>query len=545
MAIKHFRSLNHKIATTVISVAISFAVLTAVVSFMTELSRSRDKTEIMINQLLDTVEYTAAIASYTNNRQIAQDVISGLLRNDIVHKVHIKGDQGLMLENERNTPAGQGVAIIRKLPSPFDKQQTVGTITVDSEAYYSQQEAKHGAFMNALNSFLLIGLTTGLILFVVRARLAKPLTQVSDTLHAISAGEQNRIAPLFNNKNDELGRLVLDINKLLNVLETKFANERTLREKIEHIEKQLRTIFESSSAGLFQLDQTGKLLTCNPTLTKVFNKHQLSNDEIIGKDFADLFFEHPEHFRQMSHDATQSGQLEARDFALNINPENDGLWIHCLLSKIGDNDSHHHFEGVIFDISKRIEAEQAIRYQAEYDTMTGLLRRPAAEAKLKALLAAPIQLPVTVLLLDLDGFKAINDVYGHDAGDLVLIETAKRFKNNLRGNDIAARLGGDEFMIVLNKCDVKDVELTIAEKIIRAVQVPITLNANTNVQVGVSIGIATYPTHGHDLASLLKAADEAMYEVKRQGKNSFAVKNTAGVICVQQRDSRDFEITSG
>ncbi|WP_394752790.1 diguanylate cyclase domain-containing protein [Crenothrix sp.] len=525
MAQKSFRSLHRKIAISVLSVAISFAIIAALVSFMTELSRSRNKTEVMINQLLDTIEYTAAIASYSNNQQIALDVINGLLRNDIVHKVRIQTEQGLLLENERHTPGGLGFAITRKLSSPFDKQEIVGAITVDSEAYYSLEEAEHSAVMNAINSFLLIALTTGLILFVVRARLARPLTVVSDSLHAISAGEQNRLVPLLKNKDDELGRLVRDINKLLDVLETKFANEQTLREKIEHIEKKLRTIFESSSAGLFQLDHHGKLLTCNPTLTKVLNKHPLASDHIIGQDFAELFFEHPHHVQQMLHDALQSEQLETKDFLLQIAPGQEPLWIHCLLSKIADPDNQYHFEGVVFDITKRIVDEQAMRYQAEYDTLTGLLRRPVAEAKLKALLTSGFTFPVAILLLDMDGFKAINDTHGHDAGDLVLIEIAKRFKNNVRSNDIVARLGGDEFLIVLNKCETKHVEHTIAEKIIQAIQVPIALNAHTTVSIGVSIGIASYPLHGNDTASLLKAADEAMYEVKRRGKNGFMVKN--------------------
>jgi diguanylate cyclase (GGDEF)-like protein len=90
---------------------------------------------------------------------------------------------------------------------------------------------------------------------------------------------------------------------------------------------------------------------------------------------------------------------------------------------------------------------------------------------------------------------------------------------------MVARLGGDEFMIVLNQCPTSNVKLTIAEKIINAIQVPITLHSAITVQIGVSIGIASYPIHGYDIASLLKAADEAMYTVKRSGKNAYAVKS--------------------
>ena len=524
MKTNEFRSLNKKIAVAVLGVAVTFAMVAAVFSFVAEFSRSRNKTEIMINQLLDTVEYSAAIASYTSNQQIAQDVINGLLRNDIVHKVQLRGDQGLTLEKARATPGGHGFTIVRKLSSPFDSQQTIGTLTVDSEAYYSLEEAEHGALMNAINSILLIGLTTALILFVVRVRLAQPLARVSGALHAISAGEQNRLVPIPKNNDDELGRLIQDINRLLDVLETKFVNERALREQIEHIEKQLRTVFESTSAGLFELDAQGKLLTCNPTLTRVLNKPHLALEALVGQDFAEQFFEHAEHFQYMLRDALLSGQLETKDFLLSGAKGQEALWVHCLLSKIGGSESDARFEGVVFDISKRVADEQAIRYQAEYDALTGLLRRSAAEMQLKALLVVPMQIPVSVMLLDLDGFKAVNDLHGHDAGDQVLVEVARRLKASVRNQDVLARLGGDEFLVILKRCETINVERVIAEKIIDAVKQPIVLNSQVIVRIGVSIGIATYPEHGHDMASLLKAADEAMYGIKRNGKNGFAVK---------------------
>lgn len=479
----------------------------------------------MINQLLDTVEYSSAIAAYTNNEQIAKDVIQGLLRNDIVQAVNITSDQGLNLKKSQNVPALNNVQnITRQLLSPFDNKQIIGTISVTPKGDYNLVEATHSALLSAINSILLIALTTAIILLVFRRNILQPLTVVSNTLHEISAGEKQRIAPLLKNQNDELGRLVHDINELLEVLETNFKSERALREKIEHIEKQLRNIFESTSAGLFQLDQEGKILTYNPTFEKFLVKQISENhDESIGNDFAANFFEDSASFREMIKKASITKNLVANDLALRSATPEEQRWVHCLLSYTNDATGHNLYEGVIFDISSRVANERAIRYQAEYDALTGALRRDSVERYLSGYLEAPQNSPLVVMLLDLDGFKAVNDTYGHDAGDEVLIEVVQRFKNNIRATDVIGRLGGDEFVIILNKCEPINAELTIAKKIIQAVSQPVHLKSGHTVSIGVSIGMASNNLSTSTVETLMKAADETMYLVKRQGKNGFAV----------------------
>jgi diguanylate cyclase (GGDEF)-like protein/PAS domain S-box-containing protein len=519
---------------SVVIAAIGFAIITAAIFYSTELARSRDKTKVMVNQLLDTVEYSSAIAAYTNNEQIAKDVIQGLLRNDIVQEVNIISDQGFHLENSKEPIAKNSQKINRTLVSPFDSKQAIGSITVIPRGDYNLVEATHSALLSAINSFLLITLTTVIILWVFRHNILQPLTVVSDTLHDISAGEKQRIAPLSKHQNDELGRLIADINGLLDVLETKFNNERSLRERIEQIEKQLRNIFESTSAGLFQIDHQGKILTYNPTFLKFLVNDELSSDGLTGHDFGETFVEDPKLFKEMVHAATSSKSLVSNDLALRIGNDNGGQrWMHCLLSRIDEPNGQVLFEGVIFDISTRIAKENAIRHQAEYDALTGVLRRDSIERNLAEFLEDTRQWPIVLMLLDLDGFKAVNDNYGHDAGDEVLVEVTQRFKNNIRSSDVVGRLGGDEFVIILNKCEPINAELTIAKKIIQAIQEPIVLKSKQTVNIGVSIGMASNTIPGSTVETLMKAADNAMYMVKRQGKNSFAVNKGEGLITVE------------
>lgn len=519
---------------SVVIATIVFALIAAAIFYSTELARSRDKTKVMINQLLDTVEYSSAIAAYTNNEQIAKDVIQGLMRNDIVQKVNINSDQGFHLENSKGSVAKNSQTINRTLISPFDGKQAIGSISVIPLGDYNLVEATHSALLSAINSFLLITLTAVIILWLFRHNILQPLTFVSNTLHDISAGEKQRIVPLYKHKNDELGRLIADINGLLEVLETKFNNERTLREKIEQIEKQLRNIFESTSAGLFQIDNEGKILTYNPTFLRFLSNSESTNDGLMGHDFGETFVENAILFKEMIHAATSSKSLVSNDLALRIRNEmGEQRWMHCLLSRIDEPNGQVLFEGVIFDISSRIAKENAIRYQAEYDALTGVLRRDCIERNLTGFLEDPKQWPLVVMLMDLDGFKAVNDNYGHDAGDEVLVAVTQRFKNNIRSTDVIGRLGGDEFVIILNKCEPINAELTIAKKIIQAIQEPIILKSNQTVNIGVSIGMTSNSLPNSTVETIMKAADDAMYMVKRQGKNNFAVNKGEGVITVE------------
>lgn len=529
------RYLYHKLAKSVFWVALLFAVLTSVLFFLTEFMRSSEKTVIMINQLLDTVENTAAVAAYSNNSNIGEDVLKGLLRNDIVHEARLSNLQSLRLMETRHTEVPRQAEIIRILHSPFGDAEVIGRLTIIPEAQYNLLEARRSALFNALNSSVLIGLTALIVLMIVRSSLSLPLMSVSDTLHAIKAGEQERLRPLPHNKDDELGQLVDDINGLLGTLQEKFIAEHTLRKEVEMIEQQLRNIFETTSAGIFLLDREGKLLTANPTLSRVIKLPDLSPIDLLGQDFPELAFAEPDLMRELMLSAAERNQTVARDLRL-INQGGDCAWVHCLLSRQIASLHDLCFEGVVYDITDRITTEIRIRQEADYDSLTGLFRRQAAERELMKLICnrtdkenAPV-----LLLLDLDYFKEINDTYGHDAGDRVLLEAATRFKKCVRTSDIVARLGGDEFFIVIVNCVPPEHARKIARDIVVAISKPIQISSTVIVRLGVSIGMVMEYGLEHTVEDLFKAADQAMYEVKRRGRNGFAMVLADGTVKVEK-----------
>jgi diguanylate cyclase (GGDEF)-like protein/PAS domain S-box-containing protein len=530
------RYIYYKLAKSVFWVALLFAVFTSILFFMTEFNRSSEKTVVMINQLLDTVESTAAIAAYSNNSNIGEDVLKGLLRNDIVHEAWLSNTQGLQLAKVRNTKVPRQAEIIRTLYSPFDGSEVIGRLSATPEVEYNLSEARHSALFSALNSSLLIGVTALIVLLMVRSSLTRPLMKVSNTLHAITIGEQARLELSPHNQDDELGQLVVDINGLLETLQERFKAERTLREEIEIIERQLRNIFETTSAGIFLMDETGRLLTANPSLSRVIELSHLSSNELLGQDFPELAFADPEQMRELMRIAVERKQPVALDLRLNNRGEPLNTWVHCVLSWQTATSRDARFEGVVYDITERIAAETITRHQADHDSLTGLFSRQAAERQLITLINSRRDKEkfLVLLLLDLDRFKEINDTYGHNAGDRVLKETATRFGSFVRTSDIVARLGGDEFLIVLVNCASTEYVRQIARDIVVGINKPIQLGPTVTVQLGISIGITTEDGRGQALEQLYKAADQAMYEVKRQGRNGFAMISSDGDIVVEK-----------
>jgi diguanylate cyclase (GGDEF)-like protein/PAS domain S-box-containing protein len=174
------------------------------------------------------------------------------------------------------------------------------------------------------------------------------------------------------------------------------------------------------------------------------------------------------------------------------------------------------YVGVVQDLTVLHAKEDRLRQLSDYDQLTGLLNRDAIVTRLHEILTA--NQPVAVLRLDLDRFKRINDSLGHLVSDNLLKLVAERIKNVLYVRDSCARLGGDEFIILIAGLDTPDVPQRVAERILRTIRKPIALT-DTEVRLTVSIGIACTPQHGHDVTTLLKNADAAMYAAKQQGRD--------------------------
>jgi diguanylate cyclase (GGDEF)-like protein/PAS domain S-box-containing protein len=170
---------------------------------------------------------------------------------------------------------------------------------------------------------------------------------------------------------------------------------------------------------------------------------------------------------------------------------------------------------VVTDITERNRAEEALRHQALHDGLTGLTNRTLLQERLShtILTAQRDHAPLALLLVDLDRFKEINDTFGHHYGDLLLQQIGTRLRGLLRASDTVARLGGDEFGILLPTTDAASA-VTVAQQLLHTLEAPFELNGQ-RVEIGASIGIASYPAHGSDTATLLRRADVAMYVAKR------------------------------
>ncbi|MCJ9699675.1 GGDEF domain-containing protein [Bradyrhizobium sp. SHOUNA76] len=162
-------------------------------------------------------------------------------------------------------------------------------------------------------------------------------------------------------------------------------------------------------------------------------------------------------------------------------------------------------------------------YLASHDLLTGLPNR----ATFGALLREEIEIGAragdrfALLFIDLDRFKIINDSLGHEAGDRLLVETARRLKSSLGSDDVIARLGGDEFVAIVRNCDPRSIE-DIVSSLLSIVAEPMRIDEH-NCYTTASIGISLFPDHGADEQTLLRNSDAAMYRVKMGGKNGFWV----------------------
>jgi diguanylate cyclase (GGDEF)-like protein/PAS domain S-box-containing protein/hemerythrin-like metal-binding protein len=297
-------------------------------------------------------------------------------------------------------------------------------------------------------------------------------------------------------------------------------------------ETQFRMAIETSSDGFLVLDQESRILMANAAYVKLSGYPM---GALLTMTIRDVEVqEDPEETRAHIQDIMREGH----DQFETLHRTRDGrIWpVEVLVTYLPQSGGR--FFCFFKDITERKKSEQHIWHQANFDRLTDLPNRSLFFDRLSKELsqARRSNTHVALLFMDLDGFKPVNDRFGHDAGDVVLRAVAKRWKNCIRETDTLARLGGDEFAVIVGDLAVPDMVAPVAGKLIEALASPISLPNGRECQVGVSVGVSIFPENATELDSLLKVADAAMYESKAQGKNTCCFSTASASTAVDSAD---------
>ena len=316
----------------------------------------------------------------------------------------------------------------------------------------------------------------------------------------------------------------------------------SLRKQLERSERLHRFMIESSPNIIFIVDKNGNFAFVNDRAEELLN---YKKDELISAHFATIV--EPDYVERATHcfHERRTGPRATKDVEiwLMCKPGSRPGWTRNMiaieLNSLGvyENEIRNDkgevqsgdFSGTYVvgrDITERLASEKLIHFQAYHDLLTGLPNRALFHDRLSNTISNAHRENdrLSVLFLDLDRFKVVNDTLGHSVGDELLKQVANRLRSCLREGDTVARLGGDEFIVLLPNINSDDIARLVAKKLEDAIKQPFFVDGNELFLTG-SIGISMFPENGETADLLIKNADTAMYYTKEQGKNSFNCYN--------------------
>lgn len=297
------------------------------------------------------------------------------------------------------------------------------------------------------------------------------------------------------------------------------AELRVRSRNLERRELELRTILDSASDVYISFDTHGIISSWNRQAEILFG---WSAAEVIGKQLTDICIV-PEIREGFFENLHSGAWLNQRLEHPSCRRDGSRITVEVRVNMI-EFEGEQTYYVFLHDITERKANEAKREFEARHDVLTGLLNRRGLmeELPLAVARAERSEQTLALLFLDLDGFKTINDTYGHEIGDCVLREVAHRARLAIRQTDLAARLAGDEFIIVLENLESLSADAPhYAQRLIDALSLPISMGGHT-FPLGVSIGILGY-THGSRLSmeDLIQQADQAMYHAKKAGKGCY------------------------
>ncbi|HET7839801.1 MAG TPA: EAL domain-containing protein, partial [Rectinemataceae bacterium] len=381
---------------------------------------------------------------------------------------------------------------------------------------------------------LVIGGAICLLIYAMLLRLViSPLSTIGERLGGSQAAPSSLPLGLLERR-DEIGRLAQTLQQMAAALGVRdralrMANER-LETRIEERTRELRKasdelrlmgkVVESTSEAIVITDLGGNILLVNEAFCR---QSGYRPEEVIGRNPRLLKSGRHgvQYFRELwdrlAAEGSWAGEIWNRTKGGDIHPE----WLTINLIR-GEDGEPRCYVGVSTDISLMKDTEDKLNRLAYYDPLTGLPNRALFKDRLeRAILQAErYGHRVALLMIDLDRFKFVNDALGHEAGDRLLIEVARRIAQRVRASDTVCRLGGDEFTVILDRIGRSEHASIVARGIITELGSPFALKER-EVFIGASIGISVYPSDDEASEGLTRKADAAMYQAKAAGRNTY------------------------
>jgi diguanylate cyclase (GGDEF)-like protein/PAS domain S-box-containing protein len=279
-------------------------------------------------------------------------------------------------------------------------------------------------------------------------------------------------------------------------------------------EGRFSAVFDRAAIGIARLGLDGRIIEANPALAAMLGR---SEKKLIGSELMSLVH----HGDRDQHALRALARGETGDYQAELRYSRGGehVWGNTIASAVrGPSGDPLFLIAMVEDITLRKVHEAALEHRALHDPLTDLPNRSLLHDRLQlAIRAAHRDNEIGALLvMDLDGFKGVNDAYGHAAGDRLLQMVAERLQGELRSSDTVARLGGDEFAVVLPDVGGEEGAQSGADKLVAALRKPFRVEGH-QVRISASIGLSLFPVHGEDGDLLMRMADSAMYAAKRSG----------------------------
>jgi diguanylate cyclase (GGDEF)-like protein/PAS domain S-box-containing protein len=494
-----------------------------------------------LHELVEAVANTASIASFTKDEQLATEVVQGLMSNSDVLKVTIRSTEKTLARAERGNTSKTPIKastpgyIIHPLTSPFQPDELVGEIHLESDwdniKARIDKSTDEALTIQIAQMALVVLITAALMFFLV----VRPIKKISDRLHKLGSGSGNMLSVPRGHKNSEIGQLVNNINDLTGRLVNTLEQERDLQRQQIIARRKYQNLFDHAASGIFVANRSGQLESFNRAFANL--TWLLESERTESRLLTEIHWREPEQLLAMlakSLDDKNESREYQEDFKLAGRRGSD-RWVNISILPLGDGN----VQGTVSDVTQRKQEEISAKHQAITDTLTGFSNRAGLQLALDELSASSP--PFALVMIDLNGFKQINEALGFHVGDQLLLKVSTRLKTILSPEDHAVRIDGDKFVLLLKGEQERSAVNQRMDQLLLLLSQSYDTNDASNlnnpniISINASIGIAFFPIDGSNLNDLLRSAELALSSSEDRSESGYQYFDPSQQAAVEHR----------